>query len=133
MPSSGLEDPRLERIGDSEAVVIGHRASLEAASSALAVAFEELGDNRNSPLRGPGALQCKAKQIHAGERARRVWLPREDRFVTDRHAVLVCPHLRSPHPERAADQMRTRLRDLRYLDPGAAAGGSRLMRSPRMP
>ena len=131
--SSRLEHPRLHRIGNDEAVVVGEGAPLVPASSALAVALDQFADHRHGFGRGRRAFEGEAKQVHAGQTSRRTAFRGEHGLVADRHAMLVCPHLGSPHPEWPADHERVRLGDLRHLDPSAPDGRPTPVGAPRMP
>ena len=131
--ASRLQYPRFERVGDQEAVVVGEGAILVAAAAALAVALEEVHEHGDRCRCRGRAFQSQPQEIHPRQTCRCVGLACEQRFVADDHPVLIGPHLRSPHPVRAAQQNAVGLGRLGDLDPRATHRCALRVRRPPVP
>ena len=112
----GLDDPGLVTIRHQKAVVIAERPILQAASTALAVSFEQVDDGGYGGLGAGGSLKREAHHVHARESDFRQRLIGKHRLVADCDTRIVHTHLGAPHPKGAAEDHGVRGLDLGHLD-----------------
>ncbi len=119
-----LEHPGFLRIRDQEAVVVAGAVGLEGRAS-LPVRLEERRNRLERFARIASSLETEPHEVHP-DQAGGVFdgLPREDRVVADRDAVLVDAVLEAPDPPGRVPHYAIGLGHLRNCDVGAAELGA---------
>ena len=125
MSTGRLQDDGLFRVGDEKTVVISKPAVLVPAAAPLPVSFQQTHNRPHGRVGIASSFQCQPQQIHSRQADFGIRLPGKNRLVADHHAVLVGPHLGSPHPEGPTQKNRMGDRHLRDFNPGAAKCGPR--------
>ena len=106
-----LHHERLGGIGEDEAILI-RPVSAILARTALAVGFQERGEDVHSFLSCPASLESQTEQIHPDQAWLSPELVREQRghsLVAADHASFVCADLTAPHPGGFGEDNRIRV------------------------